>query len=51
MKTSRELTNVMLEIADKHAEGRLISVLEGGYNLGGLTAAVRAHSHALAAGS
>jgi acetoin utilization deacetylase AcuC-like enzyme len=44
-----ELTTIMLEIADKHAGGRLISVLEGGYNLAGLSSAVRAHSHALAA--
>jgi acetoin utilization deacetylase AcuC-like enzyme len=39
-----ELTNLMLEIADKHAAGRLISVLEGGYNLSGLTSAVAAHT-------
>jgi acetoin utilization deacetylase AcuC-like enzyme len=46
-----ELTTIVLEIADKHAGGRLISVLEGGYNLAGLTSAVRAHSHSLAAAS
>ncbi len=46
-----ELTKIMLEIADKHAGGRLISVLEGGYNLDGLTSAVGAHSHALALAS
>ncbi|MDQ1472047.1 MAG: hypothetical protein QOJ99_3527 [Bryobacterales bacterium] len=44
-----DLTNVMLEIADKHAGGRLISVLEGGYNLDGLTKAVAAHTGALKA--
>jgi acetoin utilization deacetylase AcuC-like enzyme len=44
-----ELTNLMLEIADKHAGGRLVSVLEGGYNLGGLTQAVAAHTGALQA--
>lgn len=44
-----ELTNVLLETADKHAQGRLVSVLEGGYNLDGLTRAVSAHTHALAA--
>ena len=27
-----ELTAIMLEIADMHAGGRLVSVLEGGYN-------------------
>lgn len=42
-----ELTSVMLEVADKHAAGRLISVLEGGYNLTGLTQAVAAHTTAL----
>jgi acetoin utilization deacetylase AcuC-like enzyme len=43
-----DLTGVMLEIADKHAGGRLISVLEGGYNLDGLEAAVSAHVRRLA---
>jgi acetoin utilization deacetylase AcuC-like enzyme len=42
-----DLTKLMLEIADKHAAGRLISVLEGGYNLTGLERAVYAHSHSL----
>jgi len=42
-----DLTNVMREIADKHAGGRLLSVLEGGYNLTGLASAVRAHAEAL----
>ena len=42
-----ELTNIMLEIADKHAHGRLVSVLEGGYSLSGLTNAIRAHVQAL----
>jgi acetoin utilization deacetylase AcuC-like enzyme len=44
-----ELTTVMRETADKHASGRLISVLEGGYNLSGLTQAVAAHAHSLLA--
>ncbi len=39
----RELTQIMLEIADDTAEGRLVSVLEGGYNLTGLASAVEAH--------
>jgi acetoin utilization deacetylase AcuC-like enzyme len=42
-----DLTRVMREIADKHAGGRLLSVLEGGYNLTGLAAGVRAHVEAL----
>lgn len=43
-----ELTEIALEIADKHAGGRLVSVLEGGYNLAGLASAVSAHVRALA---
>ncbi len=42
-----DLTNLMLAIADKHSGGRLVSVLEGGYNLPGLQAAARAHVQAL----
>lgn len=42
-----ELTILMRGIADKFAKGRLISILEGGYNLDGLTKAVSAHAHAL----
>lgn len=42
-----DLTKVMLEIAGTHADGRLVSVLEGGYSLSGLEAAVGAHVKAL----
>jgi acetoin utilization deacetylase AcuC-like enzyme len=42
-----DLTRVMREIADKHAGGRLLSVLEGGYNLTGLASAMRSHVEAL----
>ena len=42
-----DLTRVMREIADQYAGGRLVSVLEGGYNLAGLAAAVRSHVEAL----
>jgi acetoin utilization deacetylase AcuC-like enzyme len=42
-----DLTHVMREIADKHAKGCLLSVLEGGYNLIGLASAVRTHVEAL----
>lgn len=44
----RDLTHVMMTIADKHAKGRLVSVLEGGYNLNGLGQAVTAHVRELA---
>jgi acetoin utilization deacetylase AcuC-like enzyme len=43
-----DLTKIVLEIAGTHANGRLVSVLEGGYNLSGLEAAVAAHVKALA---
>jgi acetoin utilization deacetylase AcuC-like enzyme len=42
-----DLTRTMRGIADRHAGGRLVSVLEGGYNLAGLESAVRAHVQAL----
>jgi acetoin utilization deacetylase AcuC-like enzyme len=42
-----ELTSIILEVADKHAGGRLVSVLEGGYNLAGIGPAVAAHVKAL----
>jgi acetoin utilization deacetylase AcuC-like enzyme len=42
-----ELTAVLLEIAGEHAGGRLVSVLEGGYNLSGLGSAAAAHVRAL----
>ena len=42
-----DLTRVLREIADKHAGGRLLSVLEGGYNLTGLASAMRSHVEAL----
>ncbi len=42
-----DLTRVMREIADKHAGGRLLSVLEGGYSLTGLAAGIRSHAQAL----
>ena len=42
-----DLTRIMREIADQYAGGRLVSVLEGGYNLAGLTAAVHSHVEAL----
>jgi acetoin utilization deacetylase AcuC-like enzyme len=38
-----ELTATVLEVARQHAEGRVVSVLEGGYALDGLRSAVRSH--------
>jgi acetoin utilization deacetylase AcuC-like enzyme len=45
-----EMTRLVMGIAARHAGGRLVSLLEGGYNLGGLGAAVAAHVGALAVG-
>jgi acetoin utilization deacetylase AcuC-like enzyme len=42
-----ELTQVLMQIADTYAEGRLISLLEGGYNLQALARSALAHSQAL----
>jgi acetoin utilization deacetylase AcuC-like enzyme len=44
-----DLTKLMLYIAREHAGGRLISVLEGGYNLRGLMKATTAHVETLIA--
>jgi acetoin utilization deacetylase AcuC-like enzyme len=38
-----DLTDIMCDIAERHAGGRLVSVLEGGYALTGLAQAVGAH--------
>jgi acetoin utilization deacetylase AcuC-like enzyme len=46
----RELTLLMLELADTHCAGRLVSVLEGGYSLDGLARASEAHAGALVSG-
>jgi len=42
-----DLTSLMLDVAEKYADGRLVSVLEGGYDLGGLASASAAHVGAL----
>ena len=42
--------NVM-DLADKHAEGRVVSVLEGGYDIRALAASVAVHVQALIRGS
>ena len=43
-----ELTDVVIGIAERHADGRLVSVLEGGYSLDGLARGVGAHLERLA---
>ena len=42
-----ELTRVVMEMADQHAGGRVVSVLEGGYSLSGLASASASHVSAL----
>lgn len=43
----RDLTLLLRGVADKFGEGRIVSVLEGGYNLRGLASAAVAHCAAL----
>jgi acetoin utilization deacetylase AcuC-like enzyme len=43
-----DLTRAVMEIAGRWAGGRVVSVLEGGYNLEGLACAAAAHVGALA---
>jgi acetoin utilization deacetylase AcuC-like enzyme len=42
-----DLTKLLQDIADKHAKGRMVSVLEGGYSLTGLGLAAAAHVRAI----
>ena len=42
-----EMTRFCMQIATDHAGGRLVSVLEGGYDLQGLADGVAAHATAL----
>jgi acetoin utilization deacetylase AcuC-like enzyme len=42
-----DLTRAVMEIADRHAGGRIVSVLEGGYALDGLGSAAAAHVRTL----
>jgi acetoin utilization deacetylase AcuC-like enzyme len=45
-----DLTAVLLEAAARYCDGRIVSVLEGGYNLAGLGSAAAAHVRALEKG-
>jgi len=42
------ITERLVEVAGRHAEGRIVSCLEGGYHLGALARSVAAHLRALA---
>ena len=43
-----EMTRRVVEAADRHSQGRVFSLLEGGYDLEGLAASVDEHVRALA---
>jgi acetoin utilization deacetylase AcuC-like enzyme len=42
-----DLTRIVMEIANRHAKRRLVSLLEGGYSIRGLASAACAHISAL----
>ena len=44
------MTDRIMEMADKHAGGRIVSVLEGGYNLAMLPLCIEEHLNALSTG-
>ena len=43
------ITRRLVDLADRHAQGRIVSCLEGGYNLSALARSVAAHVRVLAA--
>mgnify|MGYP000521135894 FL=1 len=43
----RWVTDQLKDIADKHADGRIVSVLEGGYSLNALGRSAVAHINGL----
>ena len=42
-----QLTRLVVDIAERHCEGRTVSALEGGYSLSGLAESVEAHLRAM----
>jgi acetoin utilization deacetylase AcuC-like enzyme len=42
------MTRQIKAVADRHAQGRIVSCLEGGYNLDALARSVEAHVRVLA---
>ena len=42
------ITDRLVEVAERHCQGRIVSTLEGGYNLSALGRSVVAHIRALA---
>jgi acetoin utilization deacetylase AcuC-like enzyme len=45
-----EITRRIVECAERHCEGRILSLLEGGYDMEGLTSSVAEHVNALGGG-
>ena len=43
----RQITMIVMQLAEQYCDGRIISVLEGGYNLDGLASAVKRHIETL----
>ena len=43
-----EMTKEVMDMAERHAAGRIVSLLEGGYNINTLGETVRTHVNALA---
>jgi acetoin utilization deacetylase AcuC-like enzyme len=41
------MTRRLVTLADRHAEGRIVSMLEGGYDLGALARGAAAHVRGL----
>jgi acetoin utilization deacetylase AcuC-like enzyme len=42
------ITRKIMDVAERHAQGRIVSCLEGGYNLSSLARSVAAHLRVLA---
>jgi acetoin utilization deacetylase AcuC-like enzyme len=43
----RQITTMVMQLAEQYCDGRIVSVLEGGYNLDGLASAVKVHVETL----
>lgn len=43
----RHITTMVMQLAEQYCDGRIVSVLEGGYNLEGLASAVKVHVETL----
>lgn len=43
------MTELIVDFANRHADGRIVSALEGGYDLAALAASVHVHIEALRA--